>query len=355
LLFYAVLMSISEPQVSPEGGKGQRLTVAAIARLAGVSAPTVSRVINGQAGVAMDTRLRVETVLHEHGYRRPERPEPTPLLELVFHALDSLWALEIIQGVERVAQEEGLAVVLTEMQGRLTPGKGWIEQVLSRRPSGVIAVLSNLTVQQQVQLATRTIPLVMLDPTGEPMHETPSVGATNYSGAIVAVRHLLALGHRRIAMLAGNQDWPFARARLDGFRAAMEGAGVPVEPELVRIGPLYVKDAIQDASALLRLANPPTAIVTTNDLQAHGVYEAARLAGVRIPDELSVVGFDDLPFTRWAGPPMTTVRQPLTRMGATAARMIVTLSRGEVLEQGRVELTTELVVRESTAAPRPAR
>ncbi|HST80748.1 MAG TPA: LacI family DNA-binding transcriptional regulator [Kineosporiaceae bacterium] len=344
-------MTATDPELQGGGRRGERLTVAEIARLAGVSSPTVSRVINGHAGVALETRQRVEAVLHEHGYRRPERPDPVPLLDLVFHALDSFWALEIIQGVEQVARERGLAVVLTEMQGRLTPGQGWMEQVLSRRPIGVIAVLSDLTVQQQSQLATRSIPLVVLDPTGEPLHETPSVGATNYSGAMVATRHLLGLGHRRIAMLGGNPQWPFCRARMDGFRAAMDAAEVPVDPDLVRIGPLYVEGGLADGTALLQLPNPPTAIFTTNDLQAHGVYEAARRAGVRIPEDLSVVGFDDLTFTKWAGPPMTTMRQPLVRMGATAARMIVALGDGEQLPEQRVVLSTELVVRQSTAAP----
>jgi LacI family transcriptional regulator, xylobiose transport system transcriptional regulator len=192
---------------------------------------------------------------------------------------------------------------------------------------------------------------VVLDPTGEPLHDTPSVGAANYSGAMVATRHLLELEHRRIGMLCGNLAWPFCRARLDGFTAAMDAAGVPVDRELVRVGPLYVEGGLHDGAALLDLPEPPTAIVTTNDLQAHGVYEAARQAGVRIPQDLSVVGFDDLPFSRWAGPPMTTVRQPLQLMGATAARMVVALANGEPLEQHRVELSTELVVRQSTAPP----
>jgi LacI family xylobiose transport system transcriptional regulator len=345
-------VTATEPVVEDGDDRGGRLTLAAIARLAGVSSPTASRVINGQSGVAVDTRLRVEAVLREHGYRRPERIAPVPLLELVFHALDSLWALELMRGVEQVAQEHALAVVLTEMQGRLTPGKGWMEQVLSRRPSGVIAVLSDLTTLQQHQLASREIPLVVIDPTGEPMHETPSIGATNYSGSMVATRHLLNLGHRRIAFLAGNLDWPFCRARLDGFRASMDAAGVPVDDDLVRIAPLYVPDGLEAGSALLHRPDPPTAILTTNDLQAYGVYEAARLAGLRIPTDLSVIGFDDLPFSQWTGPPMTTIRQPLTRMGAAAARMIVSLAAGEELEQRRVELSTELIVRQSTDSPR---
>jgi LacI family transcriptional regulator, xylobiose transport system transcriptional regulator len=348
-------VTAADPEVHDGGRRGERLTVAAIARLAGVSSPTVSRVINGHSGVALPTRQRVEAVLREHGYRRPERVEPVPLLELVFHALESVWALEIIQGVEQVAQENALAVVLTEMQGRLTPGKGWMEQVLSRRPSGVIAVLTDLTAQQQHQLASRGIPLVVLDPTGEPMHETPSIGATNYNGAMVATRHLLELGHRRIALVAGNLDWPFCRARLDGYRAAMDAARIPIDENLVRVAPLYVGGGQREAAALLELPDPPTAILTTNDLQAYGVYEAARQAGRRIPTDLSVVGFDDLPFTQWAGPPMTTVRQPLAQMGAMAARLAVTLAAGGTLEERRVELSTELVVRASTAPPRRRR
>jgi DNA-binding LacI/PurR family transcriptional regulator len=113
-----------------------------------------------------------------------------------------------------------------------------------------------------------------------------------------------------------------------------------------------VPDGIEAGSALLRRPDPPTAILTTNDLQAYGVYEAARLAGLRIPTDLSVIGFDDLPFSQWTGPPMTTIRQPLTRMGAAAARMIVSLAAGEEREQRRVELSTELIVRQSTDSPR---
>ncbi|MFY1687478.1 LacI family DNA-binding transcriptional regulator [Plantactinospora sp. WMMB782] len=344
-------MTGTNPQTA-RGGRGGVLTVAKIARLAGVSAPTVSRVINGQTGVALETRKRVEAVLREHGYRRPGGSASVAIVELVFHALESLWALEIIRGVEKVAREHDLAVVLTEMQGRLTPGRAWTEQVLTRRPIGVIAVFSELTVAQQSQLATRSIPLVVLDPTGEPLHQTPSVGATNWNGGLAATRHLLDLGHRRIAMLSGPIEWPCCRARLDGYRAAMDAAGVAVDPELVRISTLYVEGGLADGAALLALPDPPTAIFTANDLQALGVYEAARRAGVRVPDELSVVGFDDLSFTRWSGPPMTTVRQPLEQMGVTAARMVIHLAAGNALDQHRVELATELVVRGSTAPPR---
>jgi LacI family xylobiose transport system transcriptional regulator len=335
------------------GGRRRRdgLTVAGIAQLAGVSAPTVSKVLNGRAGVAPSTRRRVEEVLRERGYRRQEGSGPAAMIELAFHALDDPWAMEILRGVEEVAREDELAVVVTEMQGRVTPGRAWTEQVLARRPAGIIVVFSELTVDQQIQLSTRAIPLVVLDPTGEPMHETPSVGTTNWSGGLAATRHLLDLGHRHIAVLSGPTEWLCCRARLDGYRAAMDAAGVPIDPRLVRTSTLYGEGGLRDGAELLRLPDPPTAIVCANDLQALGVYEAARLAGVRVPDELSVVGFDDLPLVRWAGPPLTTVRQPLADMGATAARMIRSLAAGAELPQTRVELATSLVVRQSTSAP----
>jgi DNA-binding LacI/PurR family transcriptional regulator len=193
---------------------------------------------------------------------------------------------------------------------------------------------------------------VVLDPTGEPLHETPSVGATNWSGGLAATRHLLDLGHRRIAMINGPLQWPCCRARLDGFRAAMDAAGVPIAPELVRLSTLYPEGGLRDGRVLLGLAEPPTAIFTANDLQALGVYEAAREAGVRVPQDLSVVGFDDLSFTRWSGPPMTTVRQPLVEMGEAAARLVVDLAQGRQPAQTRLELATMLVVRQSTAPPR---
>ena len=322
-----------------------------MARIAGVSGPTVSRVLNGRAGVASGTRQRVEAVLREHGYRRQEGRSSLAIVELVFHALESPWALDIIVGVEQVAREHEFAVVLTEMQGQLTPGRAWTEQVLERRPMGVIAVFSELTVAQQSQLATRGIPLVVIDPTGEPMHETPSVGATNWSAGLGATRHLLTLGHRRIAMIRGPQSWPCCRARFDGYRAALEAASLPVDPALTPVDILYVEGGLRAATALLAQPEPPTAIFSTNDLQAFGVYEAARRAGLRIPDDLSVVGFDDISYAAWCGPPLTTVHQPLADMGATAARTLVTLAAGNQPKHPRVELTTHLVIRESTAPP----
>ena len=338
---------------TPERRSGRSgTTIAVIAREAGVSAPTVSKVINGRSDVAPATRRRVEAVIRRHGYQRPVRPaRRAQLLELIFHELESEWALEIVRGVERVAGRHQLAVVLTEMQGRRRPGQGWIEGALARRPMGVIAVFSDLSETMREQLRARGIPFVVVDPAGEPLHDTPSIGATNWNGGLTATRHLLGLGHRRIGVIGGPAGVLCSRARVDGFRAAMDEAGVPIDTSLVSHGPFQVDEGIATGRRLLARRDRPTAIITGNDLQALGVYQAAREARLHIPEDLSVVGFDDLPIARWVSPPLTTIRQPLIEMAEAAAELVLALARGEEPAQTRVELATELIVRESTAPP----
>ncbi|GIH46620.1 transcriptional regulator, LacI family [Microbispora rosea] len=344
-------MTTTREPTPPERTPSRPLTIAQIAELAGVSPATVSKVVNGRSEVAPETRALVEDLIREHGYRRQKkRPTAAPLIELVFHELEGGYAMEVIKGVEQVAREHGLAVVVSELPDHHPPARGWIEGVIGRRPHGVIVVFSGLTRAQHEQFRTRDIPVVLVDPTGDPGHELPSVGAGNWSGGLSAARHLLELGHRRIALITGPAHALSSRARLDGFRAAMDAAGVPTDPELVRQGDFSAEDGLAHARSLLALPRPPTAVFAFNDAQAMGVYQAAHEMGLRIPDELSVVGFDDLPMAQWLIPALTTVRQPLTEMAAAATTMVVALARGETPRQNRLELTTGLVVRGSTAA-----
>lgn len=327
-------------------------TIADIAQLAGVSAPTVSKVVNGRPEVAADTRAHVEKVIREHGYRPPRKAaKPAPLIELVFHELAGVYPVEIIKGVEQVAMENHLAVAVSQSRGSQTPRRGWFEEALTRSPTGVIPVFSDFSADQYAQLAARGIPLVVLDPNGVPDDEVPSVGATNWLGGLTATRHLLKLGHRRIAVITGPQWAMCSRARLDGYRAALEMAGVPVDPALICEGAFEIADGVTHTTNLLRLSDPPTAVFAFNDGMAIGVYHAASLADLRIPQDFSVVGFDDYALDRWMVPPLTTIRQPLSEMGAAAARMIISMAQGGEPPARRLELATELVVRASTAPP----
>ena len=321
----------------------QRVTIAHIANAAGVSVPTVSKVVNGRSDVAPETRERVERMLREHGYKRPTAPSHASLLDVVFNELESPWAMEIIKGVEEVAREHRLGVVLSAQEGPGAIGRHWVDAVASRRSAGLILVVSELTPEQIARLTARSIPFVVVDPAGEPAPGVPAVGATNWNGGLAATRHLLELGHTRIGMIGGPADMLCSRARVDGYRAALETAGLAVDPELIRWGTFHVEAGYEQGQALLELDEPPTAIFAGSDLQAFGVYEAARVMGIGIPAQLSVVGFDDLPMARWVGPPLTTIRQPLTEMAATAARLVLGLA-----EDQRVELATTLVVRQST-------
>ncbi|MEV5330356.1 LacI family DNA-binding transcriptional regulator [Nonomuraea sp. N2-4H] len=328
------------------------LTIAQLAELAGVSTATVSKVVNGRSEVSSETRAAVEELIRRHGYRRQRRRStPAALVELVFHALEGDYPVEITKGVAQVARRHELTVAVSDVRRDSNAGDAWLDGVLRHRPSGVIAVFSGLTLAQHEQLARREIPLVLLDPADTPSGNIPSVGAGNWHGGLTATRHLLDLGHRRIGIITGPDSALSSRARLDGYRTALDMAGLPVDPELIGRGDFLIEGGLAEARRMLSLPDRPTAIFATNDGQAIGTYHAAHQLGLRIPDDLSVIGFDDLPSVRWAIPPLTTIRQPLIDMAAAATSMLLTLAQGEQLAQSRVELATELVVRESTAPP----
>ncbi|GAA3451752.1 LacI family DNA-binding transcriptional regulator [Dactylosporangium matsuzakiense] len=329
--------------------RGDR-TVAEIAQLAGVSQPTVSKVLNGRSGVGESTRRRVETLLREHGYRRPSGPPGTAGIEVLMSGMLGSIAIEVVRGIEDVAATRDLTVSLTDIRRRAAAGQSWIEPLLLRRPVGVVAAFAGFTTEHLELLDASGIPVVTLDPVVD-QHRTPSVGCNNWSGALAATRHLLDLGHHRIAVITGPVKDLASRARFDGFRAALDAAEVPYDETLRRSGVFTFEDGRDLALEVLSHPDRPTAVVCGDDLQALGVYEAARLRDLRIPGDLSVVGFDDIEHCSWAGPPMTTVRQPFAELGAAAARLVLSLAAGDKPSAHRVELAATLVVRASTAPP----
>jgi LacI family transcriptional regulator len=332
-----------------------RATMSEIAAEAGVSVPTVSKVVNGRRDVAPATRERVEQLLRQRSYQPRRTPPPgrAGLIDLVFVDLGSPWAMEILNGVEEVTHRAGTGVVVSAIHGRARtrPDRRWLENLSGRRPDGVLLVLSQLSVGQRQHLDELGIPVVIVDPAGQVDANTPSIGATNWAGGLAATEHLASLGHKRIAVIGGPSDVACSRARVDGYRAAMRAAELKVPPGYVRTGDFTSPTGYRETLALLDLASPPTAIFACSDQMARGAYEALYERGRRVPDDLSIVGFDDLEEARWAIPPLTTVRQPLTEMASMAARMLLSLIDGEELDSTRVELATPLVVRSSTAPP----
>ncbi|WP_194911027.1 LacI family DNA-binding transcriptional regulator [Catenulispora rubra] len=331
------------------GGQRERgpVTIAHIAETAGVSVPTVSKVLNGRSGVSEQTRARVEELIERYGYRKPPA-KGNDILELVFHELAGMQAVEVIRGVEQVARKHRFGVVISE-SGPAAATATAVDDLVERRPRAVLAV-ARLSETERDLLKTRGIPFLVLDPVTELPDDVPFVGATDWRGGQTAIRHLVKLGHRRIAVI-GAPDLLPCRARLAGFHSAMQAAGLPVEPELVVDAPLTREGGHAAALGLLARADRPTAIFASSDLQALGVYRAAREAGLRVPEDLSVVGFDDLPVGAWVEPPLTTVHRPLAEMAAAAAELALSLGRGEEPAQTGVEMATTLTVRESTAPP----
>ncbi|MER6349415.1 LacI family DNA-binding transcriptional regulator [Streptomyces sp. NPDC001595] len=333
-------------------------TLAVVAREAGVSVPTASKVVNGREDVAPETRRRVTEALDRLGYVRRPRFDVTKtprMVDLVVHSLDSSWSGAVLHGVEEAAYDAGLDVVVSAALARSRAGRperGWLDKLAVRGSAGVLFNLAELTDSQYTWLEQHRIPFVMIDPVLEPPPGVVSVGAANWQGGVTATEHLLSLGHERIAVLTGRRRTLCSGARLAGYRSALASAGLPHRPEYVRHAGFDEAVARLCMLELLDLPQPPTAVFVCSDRMALGVYDALAERGLAVPDDISVVGFDDLPEARWAAPALTTVRQPLAEMAATALRLLVRMMDGERPESTRTELSTRLVVRASTAPPR---
>jgi DNA-binding LacI/PurR family transcriptional regulator len=325
---------------------GDRVRLADIAAAAGVSVPTVSKVLNGHADVAAKTRYRVEALLTDYNYSTPGRVRRNGLIDLVFADLGP-WAMEIIRGAEEAAFAEGCQITVSVVSGEPATAR-WLARLPDSQTDGVILVLAELSPACRERLAGMRMPAVIIDPVGQRDLRIPSVGATNWAGGLAATEHLIDLGHRRIGAITGPGSPPCGQARLDGYRAALQRAEIPADPDLVASADFHVQAATAAAAGMLGLADPPTAIFAGSDILAMGVYEAARLHRIRVPRDLSVVGFDDLPVSAWLSPPLTTILQPLAQMAAMATRTV--LAAGAL--SNRVELSTSLIERSSTARPR---
>jgi LacI family transcriptional regulator len=332
-----------------------RATLANVAASAGVSVATVSKVLNGHHDVAPATRTLIQDLLHEHDYvARRGRPARSPTIELCFRGQLNAYHTEVLQGVVEAGAEAGVAVVVSvrprgQRAARAKRPAAWARELATAGRQAAIVVTSELRAADLTALSRARVPVVVIDPLNLPSARVTSVGSTNFAGGLAATQHLLHLGHRQIAYLGGPATAACNQARMHGYRGAMEAEGAPVPDGYVRTGRFSYEHGLAGGAALLDLPQPPTAVFAGSDETALGVIEAARVRSLRIPEDLSVVGFDDTPVARLAAPPLTTVRQPLREMGAVAVRTALRLAAGEGVDSHHVELATELVVRQSTA------
>lgn len=322
-----------------------------VARKAGVSVATVSKVINGRWGVAQATVDRVQQVIDQLGYEaslgaqglRSRRTQVLGILVAEFEPFST----ELLKGASAKVSETGYEL-LAYAAGARGSTVGWERRSLARMSGTLIdgAILVTPTVVE----ARQGIPVVAIDPHTGPSG-MPTVDSDNFTGAVLATNYLLGLGHRRIGFVGGRPDLESARLREAGFRTTMANAGVCVEEALVCVGGYRTETAEGPARDLLSRVDRPTAVFAANDQSAIATMTAARGLGLTVPDDLSVIGFDNVPESASTLPPLTTIGQPLQQMGATAVSMLVDLIAGVECDT-HVRLPTELVVRASCRPPR---
>ncbi len=332
---------------------GRRVTMQQVADEAGVSVSTVSKVINGRYGVSSMTSDHVTKVIDRLGFEaslvarslRNSRTNVIGILVLDFEPFST----EVLKGAADAIRETGYELVAYSAGGgHLDAHLGWERRYLSRVMGTLVdgAVLVTPTVTDVHSHA----PVVAVDPHTGPL-SLPTVAADNLQGARLGVDHLLDLGHRRIGMVTGRTDLISGQLREQGYREALEAAGVPIDEDLLQAGAFEPERALQAAHTLLTLPEPPTAVFAANDLSALATLEVAAELGIEVPSRLSVVGFDNIPESALAVPPLTTVEQPIRRIGHDAVAMLFRLIAGLELHQRHVTLGTTLVVRGSTAPP----
>jgi LacI family transcriptional regulator len=321
-----------------------------VAKAAGVSVSTVSRVLNNKDDVAEETFERVQAVVTELGYTsslaaRGMRSHSTNLIALVAPDVASTYCHEILRGVNRAISQIDYDLLI------YTSGRPW--QFNNHDQEVRYVTLLNGSIADAVIVVTPLAqnfnthaPLVIIDPNDD-NPETYSVISTNREGALDAIQYLTGLGHRRIGHITGRLDLASGKQRLQGYKEGLAAAGIPWDETLVVEGDYLPETALLRARELLSIAQPPTAIFAANDMSARGVYQAAQEMNFRIPQDLSVVGFDNLPDSAYYSPPLTTVEQSIESMGFIATELLVRLIRGFAPESKRCVLPTRMVIRES--------
>lgn len=329
------------------------VTIRDVAAAAGVSVSTVSRVLNDKDDVAPETYERVQEVIRQLGYAsslaaRGMRSRRTNVIGLIMPDVGEPFPIEVMRGVnEAIAAFDYHLIIYTAGDTRESKSAARERQYVSLLNSGITDGV--IIVTPAATSFSTADPVVVVDPNNV-CPDCATVIATNRAGALSATRYLLELGHRRIGFVGGRPELQSAVRRLQGYRDGLAEAGVPLHPELVEVGDYTAETGFVCGRRLLSLPDPPTAIFAANDQSAIGVMRAADEAGLSVPEDLSVVGFDNIPETAYVNPPLTTVDQFITRMGYTATEILMRLIEGESLDGDIHKIPTELVVRESCRA-----
>ncbi|MBL8064123.1 MAG: LacI family DNA-binding transcriptional regulator [Anaerolineales bacterium] len=328
--------------------KKRASTIQDVAKAAGVSVSTVSRVLNGKLDVASETQEHILKVINKLGYTsnlaaRSMRSHKKNLIGLVVPDIGFPYSIEIMKGVNRAIAESKFDLLLyttgdVQKNGTALHEQHYVSLLNNSITDGVLIVAS-----AAAEFITNS-PIVAVDPHVINPHY-PSVQGMNYQGAQEVMEYLIGLGHRRIGFISGRPEIGSAVRRLKGYRDSLTNAGIEVDEELIKPGDFTQKNGYTNACELLKMENPPTAIFAANDQSAFGVIQAAEDMGIRIPNDLSVVGFDNITEAKYIG--LTTIDQFLEEMGYVAMQMLIKLINGEPLEVEVYKMQTKLLLRTS--------
>jgi LacI family transcriptional regulator len=329
------------------------VTIHDVASLAGVSVSTVSRVLNDKDDVAAETYEKVQQVIREIGYAsslaaKSMRSRRTNVIGLIVPDVDDSFSIQVMKGVNQAITELDYDLIIYTSGSIKKRSAAQREQHFVSLLNGSITDGLIIVTPAATSFSTAA-PVVAVDPNNE-SPECPAVIATNHTGALAAIEYLIGLGHRRIGFIGGRPDLQCAQQRLLGYQEALRRADIAPDPDLIAVGDFTTETGRRCARELLALAEPPTAIFAANDQSAIGAVEAANDKGLRVPDNLSVVGFDNIPEAAYFSPGLTTVDQFITRMGYVATEVLIRLIQGESLDSNLSEINTQLVIRDSCRA-----
>jgi LacI family transcriptional regulator len=329
------------------------VTIQDVAQAAGVSVSTVSRVLNDKDDVAPETYEKVQDIIVELGYTsslaaRSMRSRRTNVIGLIMPDLGDPFTIQVMKGVSHaiVALDYDLIAYTSgsiKRQSTAEREQHYVSLLNGSITDGIIIVTPAAT------SFSTAAPVVAVDPNNE-SPDCPAIIATNHAGALSAMGYLIGLGHRRIGFIGGRPDLQCAEQRLQGYLDALAQANIPQDQDLITAGDFSTETGYQCAQELLSLPVPPTVIFAANDQSAIGAIQAAQDASLRVPEDLSVIGFDNIPEAAYFNPALTTVDQFIHKMGYVATEMLIGLIQGEPLESDLYKMPTQLVVRDSCRA-----
>ncbi|MHC1784182.1 MAG: LacI family DNA-binding transcriptional regulator [Anaerolineaceae bacterium] len=333
-----------------------KVTIIEVAAEAGVSFGTVSRVINNDVHVAPVTRERVQETMRRLNFTANRQARSlaggkSHIIGMLVPDLGTGYIGEIIRGIDAELGVSGYDLMLYTTHRAATKEASYVANLAQDMVDGLVLVLPRNPGDYIGALERRKFPFVLVDHqgTGE---DCPAVGATNWQGAFNATDYLIKLGHRRIGFITGWLDLGAALDRLDGYKTALRTHHMPVENDLIYEGTFAQLDGYTGALKFLNLPEPPTAIFASNDVMAMAAMDAVRERGMRAPEDISIIGFDDIPQASLIRPALTTIRQPLEQMGRVATQMLMEILQNPDIKPKRIELPTEIIIRDSTAKPK---